>query len=210
MRTLSTLAMAVILAGCVGRAGAAAPATDPGCEPAAMPSFADNSFTPFTDRRTQNVKIPTLGEAGEVLADVAAASGRVPFAVLSATVPTLKIGLVVYRPAEDQVATYFAEEAIAATDPLDTFLATGGLLIAQQPAASGRDAKSVLETVGARATIIAVGTYDAAVVHADPGLDGQRPYHVYWSDGTRFNFAIAADPLVVIDAARSMYCSKSS
>jgi hypothetical protein len=210
MKTIAALGITLILAGCLGQAGAAVPATDPGCGPAVMPSFADDSFTPFTDRRTQNVAIPTLGESGEVLANIAAASSRVPFTVLRATVPTIQVGLVVYRPAEEQIATYLAGKAIAPTDPLDTFLSAGGLLIAQQPAAPGRDATTVLEAVGARGTTIAVGPYDAAVVHADPGLDGQRPYHVYWSDGTRFIFAIAADPLVAIDAARSMYCSERS
>jgi hypothetical protein len=210
MKTLATAVVLVTLAGCVARAGAAAPATDPGCDPAAMPSFADDSFTPFTDRRTQNVAIPTLGESGEVLADLAVAPSRVPFSVLTATVPTLQVGLVVYRPAEEQIATYFTGKTITAADPLDAFLAAGGLLTAQQPAAPGRDAKTVLETAGARATSIAVGPHDAAVVHADPGPDGLRAYHIYWSDGTRFNFAIAADPLLVIDAARSMYCSSGS
>jgi hypothetical protein len=207
MKTLLIAAIFVV-AGCVAPAGAAAPATEPGCRGAAMPSFADDSFTPFTDRLTQNVRIPTLGESGEVLADLAAATDRVPFSVMTVTVPTLETGLVVFRRAEDQVTTYFADKDIAATDPLDTFLASGGLLVAQQPAAEGRDAKTVLETVGGRGTSIAVGPYDAAVVHADPGMDGLRTYHVYWTDGERFNFAISADALVAIDAARSMYCSE--
>lgn len=206
---MKTLAIATIfvVAGCVAPAGAAAPATEPGCGPAAMPSFTDDSFTPFTDRLTQNVRIPTLGESGEVLADLAAATDRAPFPVLPATAPTLETGLVVFRPAEDQVTTYFANRDISATDPLNAFLAGGGLLVAQQPAAEGPDAKTVLEAVGGRGTSIAVGPYDATVVHADPGMDGLRTYHVYWTDGERFNFAISADALVAIDAARSMYCS---
>ena len=205
MRILAIAAIFVV-AGCVAPAGAAAPATEPGCGPAAMPSFADDSFTPFTDRLTQNVRIPTLGESGEVLADLAAAANLVSFPVLTVTVPSLETGLVVFRPTEDQIATYYANKDISATDPLDAFLAGGGLLVAQQSATEGRDAKTVLDTVRGRGTSVAVGPYDAAVVHADPGMDGPRTYHVYWTDGERFIFAISADALVAIDAARSMYC----
>jgi hypothetical protein len=206
MRSLAATAVVVVFA-FTAAAAAGAAATDPGCQPAAMPAFADNSFTPFSDRRTQRVQPPTLGKSGEVLADLAAATGRVPFSVLTPTTPTRDRVLVVLRPAENQVTAYFASRAIDATDSVDTFLAAGGLLIAQQPAADGRDAKTVLSTVGARSTSIAVGPHDAAVVHADPDRNGLRSYNVYWTDGTRFNFVIAADAIAAVDAARSMYCS---
>ena len=105
MRILAIAAIFVV-AGCVAPAGAAAPATEPGCGPAAMPTFADDSFTLFTDRLTQNVRIPALAESGEVLVDLAAATNLVPFPVLTVTVPSLETGLVVFRPAEDQITTY--------------------------------------------------------------------------------------------------------
>jgi len=113
----------------------------------------------------------------------------------------------VYGGAPKKVALYYASKDISSTDPLDAFLANGGALIAQQPAQKGRDAAAVLDVAGGRGTMISVGPYDAAVIHGDPGQNGERMYDVYWSDGERFNFAIARDALVAIDAARSMYCA---
>jgi hypothetical protein len=208
MRKLAITAI-ITVAGCVAPAGGAGPATEPGCGPAVIPRFVDDSFVPFAERRTQSVWIPTLGESGEILSGLTAATERVPFRVLVPKVPTLKMGLVVFRPAEDQVALYYASNDLSSTDPLDVFLAGGGLLVAQQPAQKGRDAATVLEFAGDRGTRVAVGPHDAAVIHGDPGRNGERMYDVYWTDGERFNFAISRDALVAIDAARSMYCTSA-
>jgi hypothetical protein len=85
-------------------------------------------------------------------------------------------------------------------------LQAGGLVVREQPQGD-LSSQTVVDAVGARAASVRVGLSDGAMVHSDPDpYSGLRTYQLYFADGTRFIDVKGLDPLLVITAARGMYC----
>jgi hypothetical protein len=115
-------------------------------------------------------------------------------------------------PSPGSAASYvqliYSAEPIGESETDVDFYSERGLIITQGPA-RGRTAAVVKDTVGEAAQIVQVGPHDAALVHDSPLFNGIRPYHLYWSDGTRdFRAGATTTPAELVDVARSIYCSQ--
>lgn len=108
----------------------------------------------------------------------------------------------------EEANMYFTSEAIDEATTLTDIVRVGGVLV-EQRMSQGNDAALVRSELGDRAAIIQVGPYDAALVWADPFLEGHaRSYNVYWSD-LSYDWAVTAwvdTPEASVAVARSVYC----
>lgn len=104
------------------------------------------------------------------------------------------------------VRIYYAKSAIEAdTTILDLYRGGGAFL--SEAETSGQDAALVKSVIGEAATIIQVGKFDAALVHADPLANGVRTWNLYWSDGVRdYSLIVGGEATDAIQSAQSMFC----
>lgn len=116
--------------------------------------------------------------------------------------------ILVSRAPDAYVALIYSAKRISDSDTIEELFNAGGILVVQA-VPTGRDGDSMKENVGKRASLVEVGPYRAALVHAEPWVSGVRAYNLYWSDG-KHDWSIqgaTATPEEVIDLARSLYCT---
>lgn len=112
------------------------------------------------------------------------------------------------RSAVDEVRMYYAAEPITETMRLPDVIAGRGVLVIQRRSI-GHDAALVQSEVGDRATIVKVGSLDAALVWTNPIAGTLRTYNLYWSDGT-YDWSVISGletPEETVALARSMMCA---
>jgi hypothetical protein len=102
---------------------------------------------------------------------------------------------------------YYGPVSVVGSMTIDDFLGAGGIVVSEWKS-DGQSAQVVFDAVGKRAIPVAIGPYDAAMVHGDEISTRIRPYGLYWSDGSRdFSILSGVDrPETTIDLARSIYC----
>ena len=102
---------------------------------------------------------------------------------------------------------YYGTGSVTDSMTIDDFLGAGGIVVSQWKS-DGQSAQVVFDAVGRRAIPVAIGPYDAAMVHGDEISTKIRPYDLYWSDGSRdFSILSGVDrPGTTIDLTRSIYC----
>jgi len=186
----------------------------PGCGPSdALVMEAD--FTPFAHQLSapDPADYPAIAGSGIKVADPSEAQQRfLDFLMPPRQVAESQMQLIlvddVERGVDPGVRVYYGPSSIVPGESLPLFVKRGGILVRQE-LAKGQDAGVVVETLGKKTALIALGPHQAAVVNADPSEPSDlRPYHLYWSDGVRDWTIIAgvADARTVIDFARTLYC----
>jgi hypothetical protein len=169
----------------------------------------DESFTRAEEMRSSYIANPIREMPGEALNGSWAVKNPDLRAV--SAVPPDGYGEVLAVEITDDpgVQSFFATSEIGEKDTIIDFFARGGIAV-RQYRARGIDASVVVAEIGKRATLVGVGPYSAALVHADEIAPGLRPFHIYWSDGDS-DWAIVGnvEQAVVIDMARSVACHGS-
>ena len=90
-----------------------------------------------------------------------------------------------------EVRTYYAEASIGQGESERAVMRNGGAVLEQQ-VARGKDAASVRNELGDLATLVRVGSFDAALVHSSPMPGDYRYYGLWWSDG-RIDFHLSVN-----------------
>lgn len=186
-----------------------------GCGPTTAP-VADPNFVPVAGRFGPATEAypPVIG-TGEVISEASArqmADTLFPRAIPSSWSHQLYVRDATDRDAdgeqEARLRLYLSPKPIGG-NVLD-YMEAGGVLLVQAPT-SGVDAQYVsaeIADTGRRSTMIDVGEHQAIMYLADPLIeDDLRPWHLYWSDGTRdWSLQGVADPGALIELAQSIYC----
>ena len=186
-----------------------------GCGPSDVPVLVDDVFTPFSHQLSapDPGEYPAIFGSGIPVDDAAEAAGGFPgFLAPPPHLGQSAIQLILVedstRGIDPGAHVFYGPSSIEPGEPLPFFVRRGGSVVRQE-LTDGQNARVVKETLGDRAVIVRVGQSEAALVHADPSEPSDfRPYHLYWSDGTRDWSIIAGvtDPRTVIDFAREIYC----
>jgi hypothetical protein len=160
------------------------------------------SVTPWAAQRGPDVdniaRLPD-GDVPEPLglaAEMGLALGELPAAQLAIT------------DGDGAVYAYFADAPIDGMTVAE-FIRAGGIQVHVDPMTDDRGfAAYLLDAFGERAVSVAVGSYNGALVWADPNSDGTRTHNLYWSDGVN-NYSLIADmvPDEIVDLGRSLVCS---
>lgn len=186
-----------------------------GCGKTTAP-FADPNFIPVAGRFGPAADTyPAIVDSGEVIPEEVA--GQMPGALLPPTFPEEWQQRLFVRDTSDRDAdgnqesrlrVYLSPQPVQGT--ILDFSEAGGLLLVQAEAA-GVDADFVAAEIadtGRRSSTIEIGPHSAIMYLADPVIrDDLRPWHMYWSDGTRdWSLQGVADPQAMVALARSLYC----
>jgi hypothetical protein len=184
-----------------------------GCGPSDLAPF-DNE--PPATRVQFGYGLPVvILEAGTAANEASARAAFPNFIDPGFVPPDLPLQLVLVLPRDTSVSyveTFYSAQPIAAEETNVDFYSQRGLIISQT-STQGQTAAMVEATIGEQAfgehaRIVKVGTYDAAIIH-DVAPDAVRPYHLYWSDGTRdIEIGATTTPAEAVDVARSMYCGQ--
>ncbi|HET7181009.1 MAG TPA: hypothetical protein VFI15_02125 [Candidatus Limnocylindrales bacterium] len=211
-RILVVVAAGAIAVG-VGFWGATGAHAALACGPTGEISEADQSYTPYALMRGHAQELP-IGSTGSVADSPATSVDGVSLPAEPKAIGGLPLQLVIDAPVMadasgttvTDVRAYYASFAPGGLT-IDEFLSKGGIVLSFSKSV-GRDANVVVATIGKRATLVGVESFNAALVHADPLEDGTRPYRLYWSDGQRDGLLMGAvSPSVLVDQARALYCS---
>lgn len=185
----------------------AAPPGGNGCGPAEAVEMSGR-YQRAEDTRSRSNPRPIVEMSGKQLEG--AVDVTVPGLVgRTASAPDgLKSVFVIESLDVEAIQVFFANSNLTADETLLDFFARGGVTV-RQTRAGGTNAAVVIEEVGDRATMVAVGDHAAAMVHSDELRPSLRTYHLYWSDGDA-DWALVgnADHKVIIDMARSLYCGR--
>jgi hypothetical protein len=109
-----------------------------------------------------------------------------------------------------EVYQYFLDTDIDPKLTIPEFIAAAGIELDRDPTSNGESfASFVLSTFGERAVKIELGNYEAALVWADPEINGIRTHHLYWSDGV-YNYSLIADrsPEQLVTLGRDLVCER--
>lgn len=227
-RSLLQVALAgLIVGGCASRlpAGAGSAQGSPTANPVSAPDATGCSVPPLplenvtatpgiTRGRPQPLPILRLGERLNSLDDPA-------LKALAPVMPKMTpngqpLQAVIFDPTNDADETdgklnpavylYFSKGPIQEqTTIVDVYAGGGGFL--EEVATHGQDATFVKSAVGDSATIIKVGTYDAAFDVSSPWPGGFYTHGLYWSDGVRdFGLVVNGAADEVVKVAQSIYC----
>jgi hypothetical protein len=173
--------------------------TSSGCGPVDAPIAQSARSTPYESRRSQ-LPDPLLNPDGDAL----------PTTRFDGRIDSLHgVPLRWASVADDgAVYLYFLDEEIGPRLTLSGFSAAGGIELDRDPGGADEPlAAHLLETQPGRSVPVTLGTYRAALVWADPDVNGIRPHHLYWSDGT-WNFALTAvsEPEQIVSLGRELAC----
>lgn len=185
----------------------------PGCGEASAIDERDDSSTPWQGRFGYSPERPMQRE-GQAL-DSSRIEAAVPFADLA---PEMSVPLQAEYSVnvddldgngipEPAVVRYYSDSPWDSGTTFTEFIAAGGVILRLQ-APAGMDAQYIADAVGRRATLVDIGPYTGALVHADPiSSKGERPYYLTWSDGERDVQLIAlVSGAEMVNTARSSYC----
>lgn len=213
VRSLSGLALAIALVAGMALTISGANAAVPGCGAVESVTERDSAFTPWEGRFGYSPERP-IERVGVRVSDASLAEA-VPFKVASPGISLpVQVRLLVNLDdvngdgiTEPSLRTYYSASAWTSSTTLTEFLESGGVVFEQSQAA-GVDAEYIAAALGSRATMVAIGSYQGALVHADPiSAKGTRPYYLTWSDGTVDAQLIGdVSPSAIIGWARSIYC----
>ena len=216
-----------LVAGCSVPAGPSEPATDvvpsvstaspiAGCTPPDLPRDTAPDMSEVTGMRTQPIAAPLLASGSQVdgLSDPSLAALRPVLLPTSPDALPVQVMIAVGGsgsmdgdPLPDELITIYSKSPVSATATAYDVIGQGGAIFIQSMA-RGQDATAVLDTIGARATIIRVGDHDAAVVESSTLPTGVRSHNVFWSDGRLdYSLRIAGSSQEAVKVAQSIYCS---
>lgn len=197
------LAVVLLAAGAVGAIsllgdpGPNAAQTSDGCDSDVGPITESREFTPYDQRLTQPLseEVAITDESGQA---VTSSERRVD---------GLQLRWKILGAANSSYEYYFSQPLNRETWP--EFLARGGIELDRDAVVAGdpHTADDVISQVGDRAVKVQVADYEGALVWADPRNNGERPHHLYWSDGT-YNYALIAvrDPQRMVQLGRELVC----
>ena len=104
------------------------------------------------------------------------------------------------------VTILYAEGPVAQGDNFIDVVGSGGAMLIET-ATHGQDASAVKDVLGALATVIKVGSYDAAYVESSTFAGGFRTHSVYWSDGRLdYSLIVNGSGAEAVSSAQSIYC----
>jgi hypothetical protein len=172
----------------------------PGCGGVSTPITESKQFTPSTSA-SRAPPDPLLNPSGDSV-------GRVP--------PDARVQSIDGRPlayaivdGDRSVYQYFLKSSVGPDLTVSEFFESGGIELDRDRRGDEPPFQEyLLESLGERAVGIDVGVYPAAIVWADPLVNGTRPHHLYWSDA-EYNYALIANtsPEHLVELARGLVCA---
>jgi hypothetical protein len=196
------LAVVLLAAGAVGATtllgdpGPNAAQTSDGCHGDVGPIAESTQFTPYEGRGHSLFEDIAITDAGQAVESSESQMDGLPLR---------------WQVGDDDRSyyQYFLETELDRQLTVPEFLAAGGIQLDRDLVADGNPytAADVIAQVGDRAVKIQIGDYKGALVWADPEINGARPHHLYWSDGT-YDYALIAvrDPQRMVQLGRELVC----
>jgi len=206
--------IAVLASGCAALAleesparslPAAAIAAESGCRPAEKVAF-DVDWDPLVIPWGQPPE-PIIRQLGPDATDREATDRGFALATqLLSSLPVKQFSLL----GPGTFVEYFSDVSLDGSDTPSDFFKAGGIAVVQREPVQEDIVAVIRATVGDRATVVSVGPFAAAMVHADPLPNGVRVYNIWWNDGQhewRIQAGVA-DAVALLDIARSMVCGQ--
>jgi hypothetical protein len=198
-RWIAVFALLVVVGVSLAAVVVSRAATSSGCGNVDVPIVESEQFTSVTARLTQPLD-PPINPSGQQAVSVPPVA-RVP------SIDGLPLRWAVVS-SNGAVYQYFLRTDLDSTLTVSEFYAAGGIQLDRDPVDNGESfAAYVLATLGERALQIQVGDHVAALVWADPQVNGLRTHHLYWSDDA-YNFSLLADMSAerLVTVARQLVC----
>lgn len=185
----------------LGFAGSLTAAEAPECSQIARDAISESSeFTPFEARLSFLPEVP-INPSGKASLD--AGDAAVPANALD----NLSLQLVV-GDESTLVGQYFLDRSIEPQMTTSSFLDAGGIQFARGLMPNQDSfASYLIATAGKRAVPIQIGKYQAALVWADPDINGVRSHNLYWADGAyEYQLIAVRPPEDLVNLGRSLVC----
>ena len=179
-------------------------ATSGGCGPSTLQIVDGGSVGPG-ERLSEAAQDRPLGTAGGAIDLATEALAIVP--TLPARPGSRLLQFALYNGTTGVLSLAYSQAGATPRSSTFDFLGHGGFALTERPY-SGQDGTEVYDSVSRNRWYVNVGSYQAALVWADPYASNLRPFGLYWSDGTREFILIGApvSPNELVDFARSIEC----
>ncbi len=191
----------VVLGLLVGGWGLASVGADDGCGSVHGPIIESKDFTPAEERRS-SLPPMWLNPEGDSAVEGQGFDG--PLEIDNQALWWIDTAVA------DGVVSEAAYYLSAPAEPMlgSEFIHAGGILYYRESVTDQSYTTAyIFERLGERAVPVEVGSYEAALVWADPDRSGTRTHNLYWSDGT-FNYSLVADQGAedILTLGRSLVC----
>ncbi|MBA2338522.1 MAG: hypothetical protein H0V96_12350 [Acidimicrobiia bacterium] len=193
---------ALAIVGLVGGWGYGSVRAEDGCSPVDGPIIESKEFTPAEMRRSSPPPV-WLNPKSESAVGVQGFDGL-------QEIDSQPLWWIDTASADGLIseAAYYVN---ASAEPMlgSEFTRAGGVLLYRESVTDhGYTTTYIFERLGERAVQVEVGSYEAALVWADPSPAGTRTRNLYWSDGT-FNYSLIAERSAeeILTLGRSVVCA---
>jgi hypothetical protein len=114
---------------------------------------------------------------------------------------------------DGSIASYFLGQPLGTSMTRPDFLAAQGILLVRAPLDPGAgELVAVLAgELGERATVVAIGPYQAILTYGDPEANGQRNHYLMWAEaGDTVTLVAERTPEQMVGMGRGLVCSSSA